>query len=111
MIEGEEGIKRKYQDSIHAAPGIIILLEMESWIGWALKDLEVSCCAEGIGCLKTYLASTPITGYLGIICTPSLATWVAYVLYQEVCDGELDPAWKNNDPVPYWESRDGLSTQ
>eukprot|EP00957_Ditylum_brightwellii_P158396 12055999-Ditylum_brightwellii.AAC.1 len=41
----------------------------------------------------------------------ALATLASYGIYKEVCEGELDPAWKNDDPAQYWEFRDGLSTQ
>eukprot|EP00957_Ditylum_brightwellii_P191248 14562177-Ditylum_brightwellii.AAC.1 len=41
----------------------------------------------------------------------TLDTLVSYDIYKGVCEGELNPAWKNDNPVQYWEFRDGLSTQ
>ena len=41
----------------------------------------------------------------------ALATCVAYDMYLECCEGELDDAWKNDDPADFHTFRDILSRQ
>ena len=40
-----------------------------------------------------------------------IAIATSYAMYKEACEGNLDPDWKIENPVSFWEWRDKLSKQ
>ena len=44
-------------------------------------------------------------------CTKKIAIAISYTMYMEACDGNLDPDWKVEKPVSFWDERDKLSKQ
>ena len=49
--------------------------------------------------------------HMAMLHDKKIAISVAYSMYIEVAEGNLDPAWKVDSPLSFWDFRDKLSKQ